>query len=100
MSRRILLVVSERFQLADGRLVLAPDFPRVQELDISKLPARAEVITPEGKTVTCEVIICLTHFNNVTDADRRWRYVAELHGISKDDVPVGSSVYVFDELWR
>ena len=101
MSRQLLLVVSDRFQFSDGRLVLVPDFPTDRDLNRSALPAKGEIVHPSGQSVDCEVHIHLTHFNipSSADIDRRWRYVVELRNVAKDEVPVGSGIYVIDKIW-
>lgn len=102
MERRLILVVEEVYQLLGGRIVLEPSFPANRELVREQLPAPAEIVSPQGEIRACRLNVHLTHFNirGSTDIDRRWRYVAELNGVAKSEVPIGSALYASCAIWR
>ena len=101
MAPHLLLIVADCFQLADGRLVLVPDLPARSLLGPSSITLGAEIVSPSGRASTCEIRGSLTHFNipTSTDVDERWRYVVQLVGLGKEDVPPGSHLYIFDEVF-
>jgi hypothetical protein len=99
MQRVELLTVQERFQISWG-LTLVPDFPipggwwrNREELVL--------VVTPEGREFELPAQFNMVHFNirdPEASVDRRWRVVVSLPSGEKEQVPIGSKVFVSPEV--
>lgn len=90
-----LLVVEERFQLTSDMLIVVPDFP-VPKGRWTDLEGDVEINTPDGDKFIAAARLTLAHFN-IRDpdviAEKRWRVLLKLPGLSKEQIPVGSRVF-------
>lgn len=90
-----LLKVSDTFQLSGIGLTLAPAF-RVPS-GWKNIQANVLVAKPNGDSVSTTAQFNLTHFR-APDPDARWRIFVTLPELSKELVPVGSSLLVPPEV--
>ena len=98
MKRNELLTVADSFQLSHIGLTLLPDFSvpsgwqnREERILIVTVSSEFEVLAQFN----------MTHFNILNPevaADRRWRILASLPGVQKAQVPIGSRLFVSQEL--
>ena len=99
MQRVELFTVQERFQISWG-LTLVPDFP----VPGGRWRNREElvlVVTPEGQEVEAPAQFNMVHFNirdPEASIDRRWRVVVSLPSGQKEQIPIGSKVFVSPEV--
>ena len=100
MSEKLLCEVEERFQITDRGLVLAPDFSVPSKGTWKNFTTNIEVETEEGERKKFEANYWLSHFN-IRDPsvpmDKRWRVVLNLPKAKKEDVPIGSKIFVSEE---
>jgi hypothetical protein len=94
-----LLTVTDSFQLSGIGLTFMPDFSvpkgwknRVQQIIVA---------TPDGRQFEAVAQFNMTHFN-ISDpeatVDRRWRILVTLPDTTKEQVPLGSRLFVSPEL--
>ncbi len=90
-----LLTVTDNFQISGQGLAVVPDF------SVPSVPwqtsTSAVVVKPGGEQIVATLILHLTHFNirdRSESMDRRWRVVPTFPTLTKEDVPVGSRVFV------
>ena len=100
MTGFVLLTVEDRFQFANGMLVVVPDFPAQEDFRRPGAAFRATLITPDGEEASCQACLHMTHFNipGSDDPDAHARLTCELQGVSKTQVKIGSHVIVYDEM--
>jgi hypothetical protein len=94
-----LLTVADLFQLTGLGLTFVPDFAVPSHWRNLKAPAR--VITPSGEVIETVAQFNATHFN-IRDpqvpVERRWRVVVTLPEVQKEQVPIGSKLFVSSEV--
>jgi len=95
-----LLTVEEVFMIANLGLMVAPDFP-VPNHSWSPSMENVTIVLPDATQVHAEAQFARSHFN-ITDPsvslDRRWRVTVCILNIDKDNVPLGSRLFVRAEL--
>jgi hypothetical protein len=96
MQRVELLTVHERFQLSAWGLTVVPDFsvPTGRWRNLEELVL---VVTPEGQEFEALAQFNMVHFNirdPEASLDRRWCIVVTLPSVQKEQVPIGSKVFV------
>ncbi len=99
MERLELLTVVDRFQLSYG-LVLVPDFS-VPNGGWRNCQEEVHILTPAGDEYGAIAQFNMTHFNfrdPKVPMDRRWRVVVCLQGIEKERLPVGSRLFVSEQI--
>jgi hypothetical protein len=90
-----LMQVEDYFALKHFGLTLVPDFPSHDKWN--NFDTRVLVITPNGEQKEFQAKFQRWHFNipnPVVDIRRRWRIVVSLPYASREDVPIGSKVWV------
>ncbi|MBO9501389.1 hypothetical protein [Brevundimonas sp. A19_0] len=91
-----LLEVADSFQISGVGLIVVPDFS-VPETGWQTRTLAARVLRPDGTTLGAVLGLQVSHFN-VRDPsaplDRRWRVVPTFHHLTKDEVPIGSRIFV------
>jgi hypothetical protein len=94
-----LMQVQECFALTHIGLTLVPDFPAHDKWN--NFDTQVLVITPNGEQKEFQAKFQICHFNfrnPCVDISRRWRIVVSLPYASKEDVPVGSRVWVTPDI--
>src|SRR5262245_26251768 len=89
--------VEECFALEHIGLALTPDFPVSRHEKWNDFDTQVLVITPNGEQKEFQAKFSRWHFNfrdPGVDISRHWRIVVSLPSASKEDVPVGSVVWV------
>jgi hypothetical protein len=97
-----LMQVQDRFALKHRGLTLVPDFP-APDHGWNDFDRQILVITPNGEQKEFQAKFQICHFNfrdPGVDISRRWRIVVSLPYASKEDVPVGSRVWVTRDINR
>jgi hypothetical protein len=97
---QLLLTVEERFQLSGIGLTLLPDFA-VPSGKWRNLQVSARVIIPSGEELPTVAQLNMTHFNipnPKASLDKRWRILVTLPELTKEQVPLGSKLYVSSEV--
>jgi hypothetical protein len=95
--------VRERFALKRDGLTLVPDFPVLHYDKWNDFDTPVLVITPNGEQKEFHANFQRCHFNirgPGVDISRCWRIVVSLPNASKEDVPVGSRVWVTRDIKR
>lgn len=91
-----LLVITGTFQIPGVGLIVIPDFP-VPAGGWRSLSETATIIRPDGHKFDSQLNLQIAHFN-IRDlsvsADRRWRVVPCFRQLTKEEVPLGSHVFV------
>jgi hypothetical protein len=99
MERVELLTVGDSFQIGSF-VVVHPDF----SVPNGRRTSRTEsvlVVSPNGEKREAAAQFDLSHFKfsePSVSIDRRWRVVLSLLGCTKDQVPVGSTILVSQEM--
>ncbi len=92
-----LLKVEDHFLLTNVGLVVAPDFSVPQTGVWSDIVTSAKVKNPEGQEKDHEIKFGMVHFN-IKDPkfsiDKRWRVVISFPNATKEQVPIGSKIFV------
>ena len=98
MDRVELLTVTDTFQIANWGLVVTPDFSVPNRW--KNLSETVSVVTPDGHEFEALAQFNMTHLNirGSGDVDKRWRIVVCLPEERKDDVPIGSKIFVAREV--
>lgn len=97
MLEKLLSEIEETFQIPGRGLVIAPDFcvPNLKMWE--NFATNIEIETNNGARKQFIANFELSHFefrdSNVS-TDKRWRIVLSLPGAAKEDVPIGSQIYV------
>jgi hypothetical protein len=95
-----LLRVQDRFVVSSVGLIVVPDFS-VPPGRWSDLVADVTVVRPDQTSATVSGCFGRWHFNIPDPSvplDSRWRVVLSMRGVAKEDVPVGSVVFVPEEV--
>lgn len=91
-----LLEVADTFQISGLGLVVVPDFS-VPKTVWRGRTVSACVLRPDGSQLRADLSLHVSHFN-IRDPsaplDRRWRVVPTFPRLTKDEVPIGSRVFV------
>lgn len=100
MKQSKLLTVEDSFQIDQLGLVVVPDFS-VPRNDWTPSQENVTIRRPDGSE--CEAIARFNHSHfNIPDPtvpiDRRWRVTICILNVGKDDVPIGSTLFVRNEL--
>jgi hypothetical protein len=93
--------VQERFALKHHGLTLVPDFPVPHYDKWNNFNTQVLVITPNGEQKEFQANFQRWHFNfrgPGVDISRCWRIVVSLPNASKEDVPVGSGIWVTHDI--
>ena len=107
MPRVELLTVEDTFWLCRNgvaMLILHPDFSVPQGWEQRGWSQRIEpviIAKPDGQQIEATAQINMTHLNipdPSVSIDRRWRLTVWLTDCTKDDVPVGSKIFVSQEV--
>lgn len=97
MGKVELMKVEDRFLIDSIGLVLAPSFKLPPGGKWINIKETVSIKTPEGNEVSAEARFSVAHMNikdpNVCVSKRR-PILVSLNGISKESVPIGSTVYV------
>ena len=96
-----LMQVQERFALKRDGLTLVPDFPVLHHDKWNNFNTQVLVITPNGEQKEFQAKFQRWHFNfrgPGVDISRCWRIVVSLPNASKEDVPVGSGIWVTHDI--
>lgn len=95
-----LLAVEDCFEIGGLGVVLRPDL----SVPNGRWRSRADTVTvvnPDGHQFDTTAEFNLSHFN-ISDASaliaRRWRVVLSLPGRTKSEVPVGTKIFVSQEM--
>ena len=100
MTRVELLTVTDRFQIDGAGIVLLPDF----SVPSGRWAARTEsvrLVTPDGQSCETLATFDLSHFrisDPTVSIDRRWRVTIMLADMSSTEVPIGSKLFVSQEI--
>jgi hypothetical protein len=87
--------VQDGFAMKHSGLTLVPDFPAHDKWN--NFETQVLVITPSGEQKEFQANFQMWHFNfrdPGVDISRHWRIVVSLPYASKEDVPVGSRIWV------
>jgi hypothetical protein len=106
MERVELFTVEDTFWLGQNgvsMLILHPNFSVPQGWEQRGWSQRTEavvVVKPDGQQIDATAQINMTHLNipTSTSIDERWRLTVWLSDRTKDDVPVGSRIFVSPEV--
>ena len=96
-----LMQVQERFALKHHGLALVPDFPVPHYDKWNNFNTQVLVITPNGEQKEFQANFQRWHFNfrgPGVDISRCWRIVVSLPNALKEDVPVGSGIWVTHDI--
>lgn len=97
-----LMQVQDCFALKRDGLTLVPDFP-LPHREWNNLDAQVLVITPDGEQKEFQAKFTLCHFNILfpsVDINCHWRIVVSLPQASKEDMPVGSKIWVTRDIQK
>jgi hypothetical protein len=100
MKRVELLTIADRFQISGVGVFLRPDFSAPS----GRWSARTEtvrIVKPDGQDFETSARFELSHFNisdPTVSIDLRWRVTIMLPDTSSEDVPVGSKLFVSQEI--
>jgi hypothetical protein len=92
-----LMKVEEAFMIESIGLVLAPSFTLPPEGKWKNIQERVTVETPDGNTIIADALFSIAHFNikdPTVSASKSWPILVSLTGVAKENVPVGSTLYV------
>lgn len=96
MSEAELLVVEDAFQISGRGLLVVPDFAHAAG-SWRGGSTTAKVIRPDGTPLVARLSFHVAHFN-IPDPSVphtcRWRIVPTFPDLAKEDVPIGSRVFV------
>jgi hypothetical protein len=93
-----LLTVQDRFQLSGIGLTVTPDFPVPNGWRNIEEPVEVEL--PSGERFEVLGQFNMTHFNISDPAagvERRWRLLVTLTTMVKEQVPIGSRLFVSEQ---
>ena len=97
MDKVALMEVEDTFLIESIGLMLAPSFDLPQEGKWVNINETVTIQTPEGKNLSAEALFSVAHLN-IKDPSisvtKRWPILVSLKGVSKDCVPIGSTIYV------
>jgi len=91
-----LLAVTDTFQISGQGLVLLPDFS-VPEEGWKPVSVEATIVTPDGERRVASLRLHVANFNipdPTVPSERRRRILATFCDLNREDVPVGSRVFV------
>ena len=89
-----LLTVAERFQLEDGGVVLAPDFPLPTGNGWKEYTFFVEVVHESGEISKFRAVASAVHHlvRDPAISGGGWRLIIVLPGAKKENIPIGSRV--------
>ena len=94
MLQTELLTVEEVFQLQGIGLTVLPDFS-IPKAGWRNGAHRVRVVKPNGEELEADANFRASHFellNPAAPLDKRWRVVISFPSLTKDDLPVGSTI--------
>ena len=97
MDRVELMKVEDTFLIESIGLVLAPSFDLPPEGKWVNINETVTIQTPEGKDISAEALFSVAHLNikdPTVSVSKRWPILVSLKGVSKESVPIGSTVYI------
>jgi hypothetical protein len=100
MYVRKLIKVQDHFQLSGVGLTVHPDFSVPENGKWIDFTSKAKVITTDGKESFYKVHVGTWHFNisdPKVDIDKRWRVVLSFPDGDKEQIPIGSEIFVSKE---
>ena len=103
MHDHCLLTVEDRFLLTKIGLVVTPDFSVPEKGTWADFRSKAKIQDPNGKETEQEMHVGTWHFNirdPEASVDKRWRVVLTFPSASKEQVPIGSRVFVSADDYR
>ncbi len=100
MSRIELLTVEDCFNITGRGVILAPDFS-VPERGWQSRTESVTVVPPFGSPLETTAQINMEHFS-IRDPkvplDKRWRVVVMIIGTPKEQLPLGSKVFISSDV--
>ena len=97
MDKVELMQVEDTFLIESIGLVLAPPFELPPEGKWTNITEEISVRTPAGAEYSANALFSVAHLNiedPTVSASKRWPILVSLRGITKECVPVGSTIYV------
>ncbi|WP_041324536.1 hypothetical protein [Saccharophagus degradans] len=97
MDKVELMKVEDTFAIESIGLVLAPSFDLPQQGKWVNINETVTIETPEGKSLSADALFSVAHLNikdPSVSVTKRWPILVSLKGVSKESVPIGSTVYV------
>jgi len=94
MTETKLLTVERVFQLQGIGLTVLPDFS-VPKAGWKNGIRRVRVVKPNGEELEADANFSASHFKLLDPSaplDKRWRVVISFTSLTKDDLPVGSTI--------
>ena len=101
MERVELMQVEDTFMIESIGLVLAPFFELPPEGKWENITDKVSIQAPDGREFLAEALFSVAHMNikdPTVGASKRWPVLVSLRHTSKENVPVGSKVYVSQEI--
>ena len=100
MNKSELLTVDDVFMIDQLGLVVAPDFS-VPNNDWTPSTETVAILRPDGTEFDAVAQFNHSHFNipdPPVSIDRRWRVTVCILNVAKEEVPIGSKLFVRNEL--
>lgn len=97
MDRVELMKVDDVFMIERIGLVVSPSFDLPVAGGRVNINETVMIKTPDGKEVLVEALFSVAHLkihDPSVSVKKRWPVFVSLKGVAKENVPVGSSVYV------
>jgi hypothetical protein len=97
MAEKLLCQVEERRQIAGRGLTILPNFSAAKADALTDYKTSIEVETANGKRRTFEAHFMTEHFSYSDPSvpiDKRWRIVLYIPKAKKEEVPIGSKLFV------
>lgn len=95
-----LLTIADRFQISDTGVIIFPDFS-VPNDGWAARTEQVRIVTHEGQDFETPATFQLSHFRILdvkVSIDRRWRVTITLPNRLSAEVPVGSKLFVSQEI--
>lgn len=97
MDKVELMKIEETYKIEGRGLILAPSFELPPSGKWENITEQVLIQTPRGEEIIADAMFSVAHLNvkdpNVS-ISKRWPLIVSLNGISKENVPVGSLVFV------
>jgi hypothetical protein len=88
-----LLTVEDSFQITGQGLLVVPHLPPPRNIGVKPFRRRVRVEQPDGTMLEQEAFFALIHLS-LTGGGSKWATVVMFPTASKQDVPVGSRIWV------
>ena len=97
MEKVELMSIQDTFYIKSIGLVLVPSFELPKNGNWVNIREEVTIKTPNGKEMNVEAQFSLSHLNikdPEVNVSKRWPVILSLLGVEKQDIPLGSTVYV------